>query len=51
MAWIGGAVGGAAGAVAAGTKKNCNKKASCIYLISIVVALIAFVIVVSLYSN
>ena len=49
MAWIGG-VAGAAGAVTAGTKKR-NGKASCIYFISIVIALIAFVIVVSLYSN
>ena len=51
MAWVGGAVGGAAGAVAAGTQKQRNSKASCIYIISIVVALIAFVIIISLHSN
>ena len=50
MGWIGG-VAGAAGAVVPGTKKQRNGKASCIYIISIVVALIAFVIVLSLYSN
>lgn len=50
MGWIGG-VAGAAGAVAAGTQKKRNGKASCIYIMSIVIALIAFVIVLSLYSN
>ena len=44
MAWIGGTV-GAGGAVAAGAQQGSNGKYTLCYLLSIVVALIAFLII------
>ena len=44
MAWIGGTAGAAA---AAGMHEDGGGKARCIYLVSLVVAVIAFVVVLS----
>ncbi|MFX1485196.1 MAG: hypothetical protein ACFFCP_18605 [Promethearchaeota archaeon] len=46
MAWIGGSV-GAGAAVAAGTQNQSNRKSKWIYILSVVIALVAFLIVFS----
>ncbi len=46
MAWIGGTV-GAGAAVAAGAQKHRNGKSKWIYILSVAIALIAFLIVFS----